>query len=154
MEGQKHLCVVASHVAPTGDPACNPGMCPAWGSNLRSLVHNPSSIHWATAARARETYFWLKRGSGPILLGLTLGRGAHNAIRLNALPEKSIVQNWDSPAGGNAKARKGWCTHISNCSGLQSQRQVRFGVDGNGLASGDGFICKIHSCTVDIKLER
>ena len=27
-EGEKHQCVVASHVAPTGDLACNPGMCP------------------------------------------------------------------------------------------------------------------------------
>ena len=27
-EGGKHQCVVASHVAPTKDLACNPGMCP------------------------------------------------------------------------------------------------------------------------------
>ena len=27
-EGEKHQCVVASHVALTGDLACNPGMCP------------------------------------------------------------------------------------------------------------------------------
>ena len=26
-EGEKHQCVVASHVAPTGDLACNPGVC-------------------------------------------------------------------------------------------------------------------------------
>ena len=25
-EGEKHQCVVASHVPPTGDLACNPGM--------------------------------------------------------------------------------------------------------------------------------
>ena len=31
-EGEKHQCVVASHV-PTGDLACNPGMCPDWESN-------------------------------------------------------------------------------------------------------------------------
>ena len=29
-EGKKHQCVVAAHVAPTGDLACNPGMCPDW----------------------------------------------------------------------------------------------------------------------------
>ena len=29
-EGEKHRCVIASHVAPTGDLACNPGMCPDW----------------------------------------------------------------------------------------------------------------------------
>ena len=25
-EGEKHQCVVVSHMPPTGDPACNPGM--------------------------------------------------------------------------------------------------------------------------------
>ena len=29
----KHQCVVASCVPPTGDLACNPGMCPDWESN-------------------------------------------------------------------------------------------------------------------------
>ena len=28
IEGKKHQCVVAAHVAPTGDLARNPGMCP------------------------------------------------------------------------------------------------------------------------------
>ena len=32
-EGEKHRCVVASHVPSTGDLACNPGMCPDWESN-------------------------------------------------------------------------------------------------------------------------
>ena len=32
-EGEKHQCVVASHVPPTGDVAHNPGMCPDWESN-------------------------------------------------------------------------------------------------------------------------
>ena len=32
-EGEKHQCVVASHVAPTGYLARNPGMCPDWESN-------------------------------------------------------------------------------------------------------------------------
>ena len=32
-EGEKHQCVVASHVPPTGDLACNPGMCPDRESN-------------------------------------------------------------------------------------------------------------------------
>ena len=27
-EGEKHQCVVATRVPPTGDLACNPGMCP------------------------------------------------------------------------------------------------------------------------------
>ena len=32
-EGEKHQCVVASHVPPTGDLAHSPGMCPDWESN-------------------------------------------------------------------------------------------------------------------------
>ena len=32
-EGKKHQCVVASRGPPTGDQACNPGMCPDWESN-------------------------------------------------------------------------------------------------------------------------
>ena len=34
-EGEEHQCVVASHVPPTGDLACNPGMCPDWELNQR-----------------------------------------------------------------------------------------------------------------------
>ena len=30
-KGGKYQCVVASHVHPTGDLACHPGMCPHWG---------------------------------------------------------------------------------------------------------------------------
>ena len=33
--GREHQCVVASHVPPTGDQACNPGVCPNWKSNLQ-----------------------------------------------------------------------------------------------------------------------
>ena len=32
-EGEKHQCVAASHVLPTGDLAHSPGMCPDWESN-------------------------------------------------------------------------------------------------------------------------
>ena len=32
-EGEKHQCMVASPASPTGDLACNPGMCPNWESN-------------------------------------------------------------------------------------------------------------------------
>ena len=32
-EGEKHHCVVACHMPPTGDLACNPGMCPDWELN-------------------------------------------------------------------------------------------------------------------------
>ena len=32
-EGEKHPGVVAFHMPPTGDLACNPVMCPDWESN-------------------------------------------------------------------------------------------------------------------------
>ena len=32
-EGEKHQCMIASCVPPTGDLARNPGMCPDWESN-------------------------------------------------------------------------------------------------------------------------
>ena len=32
-EKEKYQCVVASHAPPTGDLACNPGMCPTWELN-------------------------------------------------------------------------------------------------------------------------
>ena len=41
-EGEKYQCVVHSHVAPTGDLACNPGMCPNWESNQRHFVLQPT----------------------------------------------------------------------------------------------------------------
>ena len=34
-EGEKHQCVIASRVPPTGDLAHNPGMCPDCESNRR-----------------------------------------------------------------------------------------------------------------------
>ena len=54
-EGEKHQCVVASHVPPTGDPVEDPGMCPDWESNWRlsgsqahaqsTEPHQPGCIH-------------------------------------------------------------------------------------------------------------
>ena len=40
-EGKKHQCVVAAHVAPTGDLACNPGMCPDQESNQLHFDSQP-----------------------------------------------------------------------------------------------------------------
>ena len=37
-EGEKYQCVVASHMASTGDLACNPGICPDWELNRRPFV--------------------------------------------------------------------------------------------------------------------
>ena len=40
-QGKKHQCVVASHTAPTGVLACNPGMCPDWESTSDPLLRRP-----------------------------------------------------------------------------------------------------------------
>ena len=40
-EGEKHQCVVASYVAPTGDLASNPGKCPDWELNWRPFGSQP-----------------------------------------------------------------------------------------------------------------
>ena len=40
-KGEKHQYVVASHMAPTGDLACNPGMCPDWELNPRPFGSQP-----------------------------------------------------------------------------------------------------------------
>ena len=70
-EGEKHQCVVATHMPPTGNLAHNPGMCPRLGIELATLwFTGRHSIHWAIPARAPlivkqgimilwyEIYFW------------------------------------------------------------------------------------------------
>ena len=45
-EGKKHQCVVASRVPPSGDLACNPGVCPDQESNQQppgSQAHTQST---------------------------------------------------------------------------------------------------------------
>ena len=42
-EGEKHQCVLVSHAPPTGDLACNPGICPDWGSNQQPFVSQAGS---------------------------------------------------------------------------------------------------------------
>ena len=41
--GEKHQCVVASPVSPTGDLAHNPDMCPDWESNQRPFASQPGA---------------------------------------------------------------------------------------------------------------
>ena len=41
--GEKHKCVVASHVPATGDLARNPGMCPDWELNRQPFGLETSS---------------------------------------------------------------------------------------------------------------
>ena len=42
-EGEKHQSVAASRVPPTGDLACNPGMCPDWESNQQPFGSQASA---------------------------------------------------------------------------------------------------------------
>ena len=41
-EGEKHQCMVASHMSFAGDLACKPGMCLDWESNSDPLVCKPA----------------------------------------------------------------------------------------------------------------
>ena len=41
-EGEKHQCVVASHITSTGDLACNPGVCPDWELNQQPFASQAS----------------------------------------------------------------------------------------------------------------
>ena len=50
--GEKYQCVVASHVAPTGDLACNPGMCPDWESNWWLFGSQPTLIPLSYTSQA------------------------------------------------------------------------------------------------------
>ena len=55
--GEKHQCVVASHVPPTGDLAPQPRHVPWLGIQLVTLwFAGQHSIHWATPARAALHY--------------------------------------------------------------------------------------------------
>ena len=42
-EGEKDQCVVASQGPPTGDLACNPGMCSDWELNQRPFGSQAST---------------------------------------------------------------------------------------------------------------
>ena len=50
-EGEKHQCVLTSCAPPTGDPACNPGMCPHCNQTGGLLDQRLALIHWDTPTR-------------------------------------------------------------------------------------------------------
>ena len=58
-EGEKHQCVLASHMPPSGDLAHNTGMCPDWELNQRPFgphAHAQSTeLH-----QPGQTYYWGK----------------------------------------------------------------------------------------------
>ena len=55
-EGEKQQCVVASHVAPTGALACNPGMCPDWELKRRPFSLQPtlSPLEYTSQGESRK----------------------------------------------------------------------------------------------------
>ena len=57
-EGEKYQCVVACHMAPNGDLAHNPGMCPDWGSNQQPFGSQPMLNPLSYTARALFLYFY------------------------------------------------------------------------------------------------
>ena len=56
-EGEKHQCVVASCIPPTGDLAHNPGMCPDWKQNQDPLVRRPVLNPWSHTSQGFLTPF-------------------------------------------------------------------------------------------------
>ena len=54
-QGEKHQCVVASHVPPSQYLARNPGMCPDWDST--PWFAGQRSTHGATPARAVYLFY-------------------------------------------------------------------------------------------------
>ena len=60
-EREKHQCVVASHVAPEGDLACNPGMCPDWESNRLPFGLQPTLNSLSYTSRSWGEVIFKKR---------------------------------------------------------------------------------------------
>ena len=56
-EGEKHQCVVASHVPPTGHLACKPGMCPDWESNQEPFGSQVSTQSSEPHQPGPQSYF-------------------------------------------------------------------------------------------------
>ena len=55
--------MLACHVAPTGDLACNPGMCPEWELNQR-LFSSQASAQSTEPHQPGLIYLLLERGEG------------------------------------------------------------------------------------------
>ena len=76
-EGEKHQCVVASHVPPTGDLAHNFGMCYNWELNWRpigSQAHAQSTelYQLGISTLKRQKYYPTLRLSTSYTLGALL----------------------------------------------------------------------------------
>ena len=56
-EGEKHQCVVASHMAPTGGHGRNPGTCPDWELNRQPFDSQPVLNPLSYASQGQIRYF-------------------------------------------------------------------------------------------------
>ena len=57
-EREKHQCVVASHMPPTGDLVRNPGMCSDWELNQQPVGSKASTHATEPPARIKYTIFY------------------------------------------------------------------------------------------------
>ena len=58
-EGEKYQCVVASHMAPTGDLAGNPGVCPDWELTLWFAAQAQSTELRQPGPNVALLYYWI-----------------------------------------------------------------------------------------------
>ena len=72
-EREKHQRVVASHVPPTGDLACNPGMCPDWESNGWSFASEACTQSTEPHQPGSKGLYWRKLLYSGIVERLNLG---------------------------------------------------------------------------------
>ena len=71
-EGEKHQCVVVSHVLPTRDLAHNPGMCPDWESNWRPFGFQASTPSTEPHQPGQEIHSYLRVRKMPSHISSTI----------------------------------------------------------------------------------
>ena len=57
--GEKHQCVVASHMPPTGDLAPNPGVCPRMGMNEWPFVSQVGAQSFEPHQVRKNSHFYI-----------------------------------------------------------------------------------------------
>ena len=79
-EGEKHQCVVASYMSPSGDLAHNPGMCPDWELNWWPFALQP----------AFNPLSHTSKGLGYFLMFVVLLLGKNNNSALHPFPSHPL----------------------------------------------------------------
>ena len=87
-EEEKHQCVVATWAPPTGDPACNPGMCSNWELNSR-----PFGLQ--SSAQSTEPHQpGLRKRSLNNQMAYPVSPQSKHAWQACHLPEQGHAQSW------------------------------------------------------------